>query len=75
MFNFEELKKLDEKQKLAVHCLCKENLEKRLEEIEKQEQNPEIFSDFEKLKSIGTEKKALSIVLEKIHTTTKIKYT
>ena len=46
-------------------------MESRLSEIEKQEQNPENFSDFEKLKSIGTEKKALVVVLEKINNTTK----
>jgi peptide chain release factor 2 len=46
-------------------------LESRLSEIEKQEQNPDNFSDFEKLKSIGTEKKSLLVVLEKINSTTK----
>ena len=46
-------------------------MESRLSEIEKQEQNPENFSDFEKLKSIGTEKKTLITVLEKINSTTK----
>ena len=36
-----------------------------------QEQNPENFSDFEKLKQIGTKKKTLTQVLEKINTTSK----
>lgn len=44
---------------------------KRLEQIEKQEQNPAIFSDFEKIKVIGTEKKSLTLILEKINTTEK----
>lgn len=29
MFNFEELKKLDEKQKLAVHCLWQGKFRKK----------------------------------------------
>ena len=46
-------------------------METKLTEIEKQEQDPKNFSDFEKLKSIGTEKKAVSQVLEKINATKK----
>lgn len=41
-------------------------MKKRFEEIEKEEQNPEVFGDFSKLKQIGKEKKSLSDVLEKI---------
>lgn len=46
-------------------------MESKLLEIEKQEQDPKNFSDFEKLKSIGTEKKSVSQVLEKINATGK----
>ena len=46
-------------------------METKLAEIEKQEQDPKNFSDFEKLKAIGTEKKSVSQVLEKINSTSK----
>lgn len=46
-------------------------MESKLVEIEKQEQDPKNFSDFEKLKMIGTEKKSLTQILEKINRTTK----
>lgn len=39
--------------------------------IESQEQDPATFSDFEKIKAIGTEKKALTRVLDKINLTEK----
>ena len=39
--------------------------------IESQEQDPATFSDFEKIKVIGTEKKALTRVLDKINLTEK----
>lgn len=44
---------------------------KKLSEIEAEEQNPAIFSDFEKLKTLGTEKKSVKSVLDKINSTTK----
>lgn len=44
---------------------------KKLSEIEAEEQNPAIFSDFEKLKNLGTEKKSVKSVLDKINSTTK----
>lgn len=43
----------------------------RLADVCLEEQNPENFSDFEKLKSIGTEKKSLTTVIDKINETTK----
>jgi len=43
-----------------------ETLEKRLNELEKEEQNPEIFSNFEKMKIIGQEKKLKQDLLNKI---------
>lgn len=46
-------------------------MESKLAEIEKQEQDPKNFSDFEKLKAIGSEKKSVSQVLEKINSTGK----
>ena len=39
----------------------------RLADVCLEEQNPENFSDFEKLKSIGTEKKSLTTVIDKIN--------
>lgn len=47
-----------------------ESLKKRFNEIEKEEQNPDNFSDFAKLKQIGKEKKMLSDILEKIKSST-----
>ena len=44
----------------------------RLADVCLEEQNPENFSDFEKLKSIGTEKKSLTTVIDKINETTKL---
>ena len=40
---------------------------KRYNELEIQEQNPEIYNDFAKIKKIGKEKKSLSSVIEKIN--------
>ncbi len=44
---------------------------KKLSEIEAEEQNPANFSDFEKIKTLGTEKKSVKSVLDKINSTTK----
>ena len=44
----------------------------RLADVCLEEQNSENFSDFEKLKSIGTEKKSLTTVIDKINETTKL---
>lgn len=48
----------------------KDGLEKRFAEIETEEQDPKLFSDFEKMKKLGTEKKVISGVIEKIRNTT-----
>lgn len=61
-----------------MKCNCKQctvfdtdKLRKRLSELEKEEQDPKIFSDVSWLKRVGTEKKSIIQVLEKITTTTK----
>ena len=46
-------------------------IQKRLKEIENEEQDPNIFADFSKVKQLGTEKKSLSNVLNKINLTTR----
>ena len=46
-------------------------LEKRLAEIEQEEQDPKVFADFSKIKQLGTEKKSLTDVLNKIKLTTR----
>lgn len=43
-----------------------ERLKKRFEELEKEEQNPEIYADFEKMKKVGVEKKSIQTLLDKI---------
>lgn len=43
-----------------------DKLKNRLFELEKEEQDPEIFKDVDKLKSVGIEKKSVLTVLEKI---------
>ena len=43
-----------------------DSLQKRLNELESEEQNSNNFSSFEKLKKIGKEKKAIQSVIEKI---------
>ena len=48
-----------------------ETLKKRLSQLEEEEQNPKIFSDVSWLKRVGTEKKSIMQVLEKIEKTTK----
>ena len=62
--------------KVWVKCKSKQctvfdsaGLEKRFKEIEKEEQDPSLFSDFEKMKKLGTEKKIISGILEKIKNT------
>ena len=46
-------------------------LRKKLEELEKEEQDPEIFKNADKMKRVGIEKKSVMMVLEKIDLTTK----
>lgn len=46
-------------------------LEKRLKEIETEEQDPKVFADFSKIKQLGTEKKVVCEVLNKIKLTTR----
>ena len=48
-----------------------DKLKARLEEIEKEEQDPSLYSDIAKMKALGIEKKSLMMVLEKISTTEK----
>ncbi|MBQ8451303.1 MAG: peptide chain release factor 2 [Clostridia bacterium] len=45
----------------------KEGLELKLKELEKEEQNPEIYKDFEKMKQVGVQKKSVTLILEKIN--------
>lgn len=49
----------------------KDSLEDRLKQIEREEQDPSIFGDFEKLKIIGSEKKIVLNLIEKINLTEK----
>ena len=42
-----------------------------MEELEKEEQDPEIFKNADKMKRVGIEKKSVMMVLEKINLTTK----
>ena len=48
-----------------------DGIKKRLKEIENEEQDPNVFADFSKVKQLGTEKKSLTNILNKINTTTR----
>lgn len=47
------------------------SLNKRFEELEKEEQNPDIYADFEKMKKVAVEKKSIQNILGKINQTEK----
>ena len=46
-------------------------LRKRFAELEQEEQNPEIYTNFEKMKKVGVEKKSVQTLLDKINQTEK----
>ena len=48
-----------------------DKLKLRLAEIEKEEQDPELYSDVSKMKALGIEKKSVLLILDKINATEK----